>query len=302
MMFMIKRGDQEFGPYSGDDIRQYLSSGNIVETDLVRAEGTDRWLSVKDIVGKKPSQPEASAPAPTPTYSPAPEPAPSPVPMADPMFDSAPVPQSYDQPQSYGQPQSFDSMGVSGVGQVPATSSPSWDPGPAQQQWNNATAGAEGTLRNGAPLPPDMNWIMVVGIAMVTCGLFAFIWLIIQSKWVGKIDPQSKATRNIILSIVGVFAIFVLQFGGAFMSALGDTMAIIGMIVSLLGSLGGLGIAVFMILTIFGMKRSIEGYFTATENLPISINPILTFFFPPYIFQYHFNRINTWKRTGQLPN
>ena len=81
MMFMIKRGDQEFGPYSGTDIRQYLSSGNIVETDLVRAEGTDRWLTVQDIVGGKAAQPQAATPTPAvsqPSYTPTPTPSPAP--------------------------------------------------------------------------------------------------------------------------------------------------------------------------------------------------------------------------------
>lgn len=298
MMFMIKRGDQEFGPYSGTDIRQYLSSGNIVESDLVRAEGSDRWLTVQEILGGKAAQPQPSAPAPAPQPSYTPEPTPTPAPM----FDPAPSPQPYGESSSpgfgTGTGQSFGGdQGFGGAAPVAA----SWgSPEPAAQQFGAAASGGDGTMKNGAPLPPNLNWIIVL-VACLVCGIFGPVWLFLQAQWVKKLDPQSNAPRNIIAVFAGYFVMFLLVFAGAFMSAMGDTMAIVGLIITSVGWLLMLGLVVFLIMTIFGMKTSLEGYFNAVEPINLKLNPILVFFFAIFYFQYQFNRIHTWKTTGTLP-
>lgn len=306
MMFMIKRGDQEFGPYSGTDIRQYLSSGNIVETDLVRAEGTDRWLTVQDIVGGKAAQPQAATPTPAasqPSYTPAPTPSPAPI------YEPAPTPPSYsaETPSpgfgtsagpSYGGATSYG--GDPGFG-APAPVVPSWGgPEPAGQPFGGpAGAGGAGTLKNGAPLPPNMNWVIVVAGAIITCGIFALVWLFIQSAWFKKLDPQSKGQKFLIYYLVGYAGVLALMLGGVGISmAMPDSF--IGPLVSSMSSLVSIGLLVLYILAVFNMKASLEGYFNNVEPINLKLNPILVIFFAVFYFQYHFNRINTWKATGSL--
>lgn len=51
MNYRIKRGDQEFGPYSLSELKQYLAEGRIVSTDLARSEGMEDWAPVSEVAG-----------------------------------------------------------------------------------------------------------------------------------------------------------------------------------------------------------------------------------------------------------
>lgn len=290
MMYMIKRGDQEFGPYSGNDIQQYLSSGNIVETDMVRAEGSDRWLTVKDILAKKAQAGGGPAPAPQPGYSPAP----APQPMADPMFSPAPAPQpsmDFGSPEpswgapapSYGAPPDTGMAamgGAYGAGSTPV--------GPSTP--SNA-------MKNGAPLPPNMNWIVVLVISLV-CGIFALVWFIMQILWVKKLDAGNRTLAKILMGIGVLIASYVISI--PLVIVFSDS-AIGAMLSGLITFAGFAGYLFFMITGILDLRKSLEGYFNAEEPINLKLNPILMIFFAIFYMQYHFNRIHTWKTTGVLP-
>ena len=51
MNYRIKRGEQEFGPYSLAELKQYLAEGRVVPTDLARSEGMDDWAPVQSVIG-----------------------------------------------------------------------------------------------------------------------------------------------------------------------------------------------------------------------------------------------------------
>ncbi len=296
MMYMIKRGDQEFGPYSGNDIQQYLSSGNIVETDMVRAEGSDRWLAVKDILAKKAggAGPQPATPAPQPSYNPAP----APQPMADPMFDSAPAPQPM---ADFGAPAPSWGAPAASYGSAPDPAMGGGFGAAAAGAMGAATAGGPaGAMKNGAPLPPGMNWILVLVLALFTCGIFGFVYLFIQAGWVQKIDPQSKGKKFLTLMLAAYGLVIGLIVVGAVITAMAPD-SFIGPMISILSPIGNLAFLVLYILGVFNMRTSLEGYFNAVEPINLKLNPILTFFFAIYYFQYHFNRITTWKTTGTLP-
>ena len=46
MKYFIGRGEQEFGPYSLEEIRRYVGTGNIAPSDLAREEGGASWTPV----------------------------------------------------------------------------------------------------------------------------------------------------------------------------------------------------------------------------------------------------------------
>lgn len=54
MNYRIKRGDQEFGPYSLADLQRYLQTGHILATDLALSEGMSDWIPVSQILGDIP--------------------------------------------------------------------------------------------------------------------------------------------------------------------------------------------------------------------------------------------------------
>jgi len=54
MNYRVKRGDQEFGPYSLSDLQGYLQSGYILATDLAQSEGMADWVPVSEVLGNIP--------------------------------------------------------------------------------------------------------------------------------------------------------------------------------------------------------------------------------------------------------
>jgi uncharacterized protein DUF4339 len=63
MNYFVKRGDQQYGPYSLADLQRYVQSGNIAPTDLARSEAMQDWVPVSQVIGNisVPAAPTASA-------------------------------------------------------------------------------------------------------------------------------------------------------------------------------------------------------------------------------------------------
>jgi hypothetical protein len=51
MNYFVKRGSEEFGPYTLALLQQYVSQGSISPQDLARSEGMTEWMPVSTIVG-----------------------------------------------------------------------------------------------------------------------------------------------------------------------------------------------------------------------------------------------------------
>ncbi|MFO0041626.1 MAG: DUF4339 domain-containing protein, partial [Pseudomonadota bacterium] len=59
MQIHINRDGQNFGPYTLDEARQYLASGNLIETDLAWFEGAANWMPLSQVPGVAPARPAA---------------------------------------------------------------------------------------------------------------------------------------------------------------------------------------------------------------------------------------------------
>lgn len=57
MNYRIKRGDQEFGPYSLTDLQHYVQTCHISTQDLAQCEGLSEWIPVSKILGDIPIPP-----------------------------------------------------------------------------------------------------------------------------------------------------------------------------------------------------------------------------------------------------
>ena len=51
MNYTISRDGQEYGPYSLADLQHYVSTGDILPTDMARSEGMTDFMQVSQIVG-----------------------------------------------------------------------------------------------------------------------------------------------------------------------------------------------------------------------------------------------------------
>lgn len=54
MDYRLKRGDQEFGPYTLTDLQRYLQSGHVAATDLAFSDGMAGWIPVSQVLGDIP--------------------------------------------------------------------------------------------------------------------------------------------------------------------------------------------------------------------------------------------------------
>jgi GYF domain 2 len=51
MNYYVKRGEQQYGPYSLADLQRYVQQGNIATTDLARSEAMQDWVPVSQVIG-----------------------------------------------------------------------------------------------------------------------------------------------------------------------------------------------------------------------------------------------------------
>lgn len=51
MLYHVSRNGQMYGPYTLDDLRRYVASGNVLPTDMAQAEGTQERVPVTQLLG-----------------------------------------------------------------------------------------------------------------------------------------------------------------------------------------------------------------------------------------------------------
>lgn len=61
MEYLVKRGEEQFGPYSLTELQEYVQSGRVLPGDLAKSEGMADWVPVSQILGNIPI-PVAAAP------------------------------------------------------------------------------------------------------------------------------------------------------------------------------------------------------------------------------------------------
>src|SRR5262249_55459881 len=54
MKYSIKRGINEYGPYTLAELQRYVAQGNIALSDLTRSEGMTDWVAVSQVIGDIP--------------------------------------------------------------------------------------------------------------------------------------------------------------------------------------------------------------------------------------------------------
>jgi len=74
MQYFVRRGEQQFGPYSLSEMQEYAQAGRILPGDLTKSEGMTDWVPVSQILGNIP----APVVAPVSVAAPAVEPVPLP--------------------------------------------------------------------------------------------------------------------------------------------------------------------------------------------------------------------------------
>jgi hypothetical protein len=154
----------------------------------------------------------------------------------------------------------------------------------AEQANTNQVAQAAGP-NPSFPAPPDLHWMIVLILTLITLGIFGVIWLFVEAAFVKRIDRKNNALL--------LYALFVLcWYGGTTYGFISGHPAV--------ESFFFLAGIVLMLIGHFNMLSSLEIHYNRDEPMGLRLSGVLTFFFAVFYFQYHFSRIRRWKRTGVL--
>lgn len=59
MLYHVSRNGQNYGPYTLEDLKKYVASGNILPTDLAKSDDMAEWVPVSQVLGIASSVPPA---------------------------------------------------------------------------------------------------------------------------------------------------------------------------------------------------------------------------------------------------
>ena len=57
MLYHVTREGQNYGPYTIEDLRKYVASGNVLPTDLAKSDDMPDWVPVSQVLGMPPTLP-----------------------------------------------------------------------------------------------------------------------------------------------------------------------------------------------------------------------------------------------------
>ena len=136
------------------------------------------------------------------------------------------------------------------------------------------------------PDPPSLHWAVVLLLGVVTCGLFGWVWALIQASFVKKIDPASKAVVYYAIAL-GLF------IASGVMGASSVELRGFAPLFNLAG-------AVMWVFASFNMRSSLEVHYNTNEPIALLLGPVMTFFFSIYYFQYHLTKIHELRNRRAL--
>jgi len=55
MDYLVRRGEQQFGPYTLAELQEYVQSGRVLPNDMAKSEGLADWVPVSEILGNIPA-------------------------------------------------------------------------------------------------------------------------------------------------------------------------------------------------------------------------------------------------------
>ena len=136
------------------------------------------------------------------------------------------------------------------------------------------------------PLPPNLHWLIVLVLGILTRQFFNLVWAILQGNWARRLSGDNKPMVLVAMYPAGMVAgiLTIILFRSA--APLGGLFIIAGLIAYIIG--------------MFAIKAAMEEYYNSTENIGLQLSGAMTFFFSTVYIQYHINALHRWKKTGVL--
>jgi hypothetical protein len=161
------------------------------------------------------------------------------------------------------------------------------------------------TLGSAAyPDPPNLHWALVLLFGLLTCGIFTFVWDLVQVLWLKKVVPNTKAFLYFLIFIGVEIVNLALSFGklALIFGSSSSRMVLRSPGLSALSFIVSISVLVVVILYRFTMRNDLELHFNGPDPIGLRLGGVMTFFFGGLYFQYHFNRINEIKQAIRYRN
>jgi hypothetical protein len=145
---------------------------------------------------------------------------------------------------------------------------------------------------------PNLHWGLVLLFGFLTCGYFMYVWNLIVSAWLKRVQPNATSMYLYLGALVlTVLSWFVKLIHGI------DRVFNYGTIHTHYSTLG-----LFLVFAIwfvrlfarFSQMATLEEHFNGPEPVGLKLNGVLVFFFGGVYFQYKLNEINAMKQAARF--
>jgi hypothetical protein len=133
------------------------------------------------------------------------------------------------------------------------------------------------------PSPPRLHWGWVLGLNIVTRGLFSSVWLVVQANWVRKVQGRSTAFGLALANLCLLPFFFMSGMVVALLGAANDSNVIGGLTISAV-----LAVLVLYTATVFTLRSEFS-----KEPINIQLGGVLIFILGPIYIQYYLRDYET---------
>jgi len=133
----------------------------------------------------------------------------------------------------------------------------------------------------------------VVGLAIITLGIYGYYWMISRTKVLNSLIPENKIAGWVVPSVIaiGVINIF-LSLLPSVAPEVAAQAAVISIPLSLIGF-------VLVLIWAFKFRNRLNIISGSSKGNVFWLGPILTFFFQLYYFQYKINQMHDASSQGK---
>ena len=137
-------------------------------------------------------------------------------------------------------------------------------------------------LQRALPKPPRLHWGWVLALSVVTFGVFASVWLLVQANWIRKMR-QGKSTGFwlALANLLWLPFVFAFAMGVGVVAALVPSSGTSGLVAAV-GPFVRMGSFILYVCAVFVMRTEMEA-----DPIGIPLSGAMTFLFASFYFQYH---------------
>jgi len=139
------------------------------------------------------------------------------------------------------------------------------------------------TAAPGGPLPPGLHWALVLLLSIVTCYVFALVWMFVQAAYAHKLRTSSNPLLFYSIGVPAAVLAGVLP-GSPELKAVAAILQLGGGILMLCGH--------------YSIKNALEERFNNVEPMGLQLSGVMVFFFNVLYLQYHLSEIRKWQLSG----